>query len=61
MSSNPAHLVKQKEIVLVSLPTLSNQDRELYNKEVLSGCECSESRILLFGAVSGDYCSMVTW
>lgn len=41
--------------LLVSLPTLSNQERELHKEAVLSACECAESGIHLFAAVSGDY------
>ena len=44
----PAHAVKEKRHFLVSLPTLSNQDRELNKEAVLSAHEYTESRILLF-------------
>lgn len=49
---------KRKYIIifLVSLPTLSNPDREHGKEAVLSAHEHAESRILLF-AMSGDYCS----
>ena len=42
--------------MLVSLPTLSNQDRELQKEVVLSACEHADSRILLFAALSCSYC-----
>ena len=32
----PAHVIEEKLIFLVSLPTLSNQDRELHKEAVLS-------------------------
>lgn len=32
----PTHAVKEKIIFLASLPTLSNEDRELHNEAVLS-------------------------
>ena len=36
VSPSPAHVVKEKRNVLLSLPTLSNQDRELHKDMVLS-------------------------
>lgn len=46
----PARAVKGKRNVLVSLSTLSNQNRELYKDVVLSVHECTESRTILFAA-----------
>ena len=46
----PARAVKGKRNVLVSLSTLSNQNRELYKEVVLSVRECAESRTLLLAS-----------
>ena len=40
------HAVKEKIHFLVSLPTLSNQDRELCKEAVLSAHDQAESRVL---------------
>lgn len=47
--------VEEKIHVLVSLPILSNQERELQKEAVLSPRGCTESRILQFAALSRDY------
>ena len=53
MFSPPStHAAKEKIHVLVSLPTLSSQDRELQKEAVLSVHGCTESRILLSAALS---------
>ena len=43
-----AHAVKEKKDFLLSLPTLSNQDRELKKEVVWIARGCAESRTLLF-------------
>ena len=48
VSSSLAHAVKEKRNVLVSLLTLSSQDRELHKVAVLSAHEHTERTILLF-------------
>lgn len=40
---------------------VKNQDKELRKEVVLSANEHAESRILLFAAMSGDYCSVFMW
>ena len=47
---SPPPLMQETEKIhfLVSLPTLSNQDRELHKEVALSANEHAESRILLF-------------
>ena len=56
-----AHAEKKKLDFLVFLPTPPNHDKELHKEAVLSAHEHAESRILLFAAMSGDYCSVFTW
>ena len=46
---------KEKINVVVSLPTLSNQDGELHKEAVLSAHEGAGSRMLLFATMDGDY------
>ena len=61
VSPPTAHVVKEKMTFLVSLSTLSNLDRELHKAAVLSAREHTESWILLFAAMSGDYCCSFMW
>lgn len=42
VSLDLAHVVKEETHFLVSLPTLSNQERELHKEAVLSACEQAE-------------------
>ena len=51
VSPPPAHAVQEKIHFLISLPTLSNQDRDLHKGVLLSAPEYTESSILLFAAV----------
>ena len=53
---SPPPVVIEKRRCLISLPTLSNQDRELHKEAGLSFCKCAEGRILLVAAVAADYC-----
>lgn len=52
VSSPPAHAIREKIHFLESMPTLSNQDHT--EVEV-------ESRILLFAALTGDFCPIFVW
>ena len=46
-----ATTVTEWSVTLLSLPTLSNQDRELHKEAVFSAHELAERRILLFAAI----------
>ena len=55
VSPHPAQAIKEENNFLVSLPTLSNQDRELHKVAVLSAHECTISKILLFASLPASY------
>ena len=62
VSSPPAHAVKEKRNVLVSLLTLSNQDREFNNEVALSAHEHTKIRMLPLAALSCDKnCAVMLW
>lgn len=52
VSPHPARALKEKIHLMVALPKLSNQDRELHKEEVLSAHAHIESRSLLVAAMS---------